>query len=313
MRVAVLDDIHQAYDSLPAIQRLREQAEVRIFTEPFGRPEVLRGLDALIANRERTRFTRELLEQLPDLRIIAQTGGHAYHVDFEAARERGIVVARASAGPSTGAAELTLGLMLALTRHVSSSDAAMKRGEWPTPLGRELHGRTLGIVGLGNVGGLVAKLAQPFGMRLLAWSPSLTPERAQARGAELRELDLLLQESDVVSIHVSLSPASRGLIDGRRLGLIKPSAYLINTSRGPIVEEAALVEALKSGRLAGAGLDVFDEEPLPAGHPLTALPNVVLTPHLGWPTDIAYGRFAEAAVKALLDYLDGKPVQGFEH
>jgi phosphoglycerate dehydrogenase-like enzyme len=150
-------------------------------------------------------------------------------------------------------------------------------------------------------------------MRLLAWSPSLTPERAQARGAELRELDLLLQESDVVSIHVSLSPASRGLIDGRRLGLIKPSAYLINTSRGPIVEEAALVEALKSGRLAGAGLDVFDEEPLPAGHPLTALPNVVLTPHLGWPTDIAYGRFAEAAVKALLDYLDGKPVQGFEH
>lgn len=313
MRVAVLDDIHHAYDSLPAIQRLRERADVRIFTEPFGSPEALRRFDALIANRERTRFTRELLEQLPDLRVIAQTGAHAYHLDFEAARERGIVVGRASGGPSSGAAEITLGLILALMRHISSSDAAMKRGEWPTPLGRELHGKTLGIVGLGNVGGLVAKLGQAFGMRLFAWSPSLTAERAQASGAELRELDDLLRESDVVTVHVSLSPASRGLIDARRLGLMKPSAYLINTSRGPIVDEGALIGALRSGRLAGAGLDVFDEEPLPAGHPLAALANVALTPHLGWPTDNAYGRFAEAAVNVLLDFMDGKPVQGFEH
>jgi phosphoglycerate dehydrogenase-like enzyme len=313
MRVAVLDDIHDAYRSTPAIQRLRERAEVEIFTGPFGHPSALRGFDAVIANRERTRFTRELLQQLPDLKVIVQTGDHAYHIDFAAAGERGIVVARAPSGASPAAAELTMGLILALLRRIATADAAMKRGEWPAPLGYELAGKTLGIVGLGLRGRQIAALGAAFGMRLLAWSRSLTAERARAAGAERRELDDLLRESDVVTIHVALFPTSRGLIGARELGLMRPSAYLVNTSRGPIVDEAALVAALREGRIAGAGLDVYDEEPLPIEHPLRTLPNTVLTPHLGWPTDAAYARYAESTVQVLLDYLDGKPVAGFEH
>src|SRR3712207_1692130 len=186
MRVAILDDIHGAYEGTHGVRRLRERAEVRVFTEPFGAPASLRGFDALVANRERTRFTRELLEQLPDLRIIAQTGNHAYHVDFAAARERGIVVAKATGGFSTGAAELAIGLMIAVMRRIPASDAAVKRGEWRTPLTPVLHGKTLGIVGLGHVGGHVAKIARAMEMRVLAWGPRLTDERASAVGAERR-------------------------------------------------------------------------------------------------------------------------------
>ena len=313
MRVAVLDDIHDAYRSTPAIQRLRERAEVEIFAGPFGDPSALRGFDAVIANRERTRFTRELLEGLPNLKVIVQTGDHAYHIDFTAARDHGIVVARAPSGASPAAAELTMGLILALLCRIASADAAMKRGEWPTPLGYELVGKTLGIVGFGLRGKQIATLGSAFRMRLLAWSRSLTDERARAVGAERRELDDLLRESDVVTIHVALSASSRGLIGARELELMGPTAYLVNTSRGPIVDEAALVAALREDRIAGAGLDVYGEEPLPADHPLRTLPNAVLTPHLGWPTDAAYARYAESTVEVLLQYLDGKPVAGFGH
>ncbi|HEU0169571.1 MAG TPA: D-2-hydroxyacid dehydrogenase family protein [Chloroflexota bacterium] len=320
MRVAILDDIHNAYDRQPAVHRLRQRAEVRIFTEPFGDPANLRGFEAVVANRERTRFTRELLQQLPDLKLIVQTGNHAYHVDFAAAKELGITVARTAGHYDTrpgfkgtsGVVELTLGLILALLRHIVSSDAGMRRGEWPAPLSYELLGKTLGIVGVGNVGARVAKLADAFGMRLLAWSPSLTDERAKGIGAERRDLDDLLRQSDVVSIHVPLSPQSRNLIGARELGLMRPTSYLINTSRGPIVTETALIETLKAGRIAGAGLDVFDQEPLPRDHPLRSLPNVVLTPHLGWPTDNAYAAFAEVTVGALLNYMDGNSVLKFE-
>ncbi len=312
MRVAILDDIHRAYEGTTGVRRLRARADVRIFTAPFEEPAVLGGFDALVANRERTRFTRELLERLPDLRIIAQTGNHAYHIDLGAADDLGVIVARASGGFSTGAAELAIGLAIALMRQIPAADAAVKRGEWPAPLTRVLHGKTLGIVGLGHVGRHVAGLARAFEMRVLAWGPRLTNEAAAAAGVERRELDELLRASDVVSIHATLSPQSRGLIDARRIGLMKPDAYLINTARGPIVDEAALVAALADGRIAGAGLDVFDEEPLPAGHPLARLSNVVLTPHLGWPTDDAYARFAAAAADVLLAYLDGRDVPRFD-
>lgn len=316
MRVAILDDVHAVYGETAGVRRLREAVEeVRIFTAPFGDPASLRGFDALVANRERTRFPRSLLEQLPDLRIIAQTGNHIYHVDLAAARERGIVVAKAAGGFSKGAAELVFGLMLCLLRQIPSSDAAVRRGEWPAPLGRVLHGKTLGIVGLGHVGGYVAGIARGFDMRVLAWGPSLTEERAAAAGAPRRQLDELLRESDVVSVHATLSEASRGLLGARELSLMKPSAILINTARGPIVNETALVQAVRSGRLAGAGLDVFDEEPLPRHHPLADLPNVILTPHMGWPTDAAYERFADAAADVLLAYQQGRPVPlfGQEH
>jgi phosphoglycerate dehydrogenase-like enzyme len=311
MRVAILDDIHEAYEGSAGVRRLRERAEVRVFTAAFGDPAALRGYDAIVANRERTRFTRALLEQLTDLRIIAQTGNHAYHIDFAAAAERGIIVGKASGGFSYGAAELALGLAIAVMRRIPSADSAMKRGEWPRPMTSVLHAKTLGIVGLGNIGKHVAKVATAFGMRVVAWSPRLTVEAARAVGAELLELDELLREADVVSIHLTLAPESRGLIDARRLGLMKRTAYLVNTARGPIVDEAALVAALRERRIAGAGLDVFDVEPLPSGHELAKLPNVVFTPHLGWPTDEAYANFANAAADVLLAYLDGRDVPHF--
>jgi phosphoglycerate dehydrogenase-like enzyme len=311
MRVAILDDIHNAYEGTAGVRRLRDRAEVQIFIHPFGDPSVLRGFDALVANRERTQFTRALLEQLPDLRIIAQTGNHVYHIDLAAAEERQIIVAKATGGFSTSAAELAIGLMIAVMRQIPSVDREVKLGRWPTPMTHALRGKTLGIVGLGHVGRHIVKIARAFEMKVLAWGPRLTHEAAASVGAESRELDDLLSCSDIVSINATLSPESRGLIDARRLRLMKPTAYLINTARGPIVDEAALCAALASGQIAGAGLDVFDEEPLPSAHPLTKLPNVVLTPHIGWPTDETYTQFADAAADALLGYLDGQEVPRF--
>jgi phosphoglycerate dehydrogenase-like enzyme len=311
MRVAILDDIHNSYEGTAGVRRLRDRAEVQIFIHPFGDPSVLRGFDALVANRERTRFTRALLEQLPDLRIIAQTGNHVYHIDLAAAEERQIIVAKATGGFSTSAAELAIGLMIAVMRQIPSVDREVKLGRWPTPMTHALRGKTLGIVGLGHVGRHIVKIARAFEMKVLAWGPRLTREAAASVGAESRELDDLLSCSDIVSVHATLSPESRGLIDARRLRLMKPTAYLINTARGPIVDEAALCAALASGQIAGAGLDVFDEEPLPSAHPLTTLPNVVLTPHIGWPTDETYTQFADAAADALLGYLDGQEVPRF--
>ena len=306
MNVAVLDDIHQVWDAAEGVRQLRTRADVRIFTAPFGDPAVLRGFDALIANRERTRFTRELFDQLPDVRVLVQTGNHANHIDFAAARDRGIVIAQASAGYSIGAAELAMALATAVMRQIPATDAAVRRGEWQAPTTPVMHGKTLGIIGLGRVGQHVARIANAFAMRVLAWSPRLTDTAAAAAGAARRELDDLMRESDVISVHASLTPESRGLIDARRIGLMKPTAFLINTARGPIVAETALVAALAEKRIAGAGLDVFDQEPLPPGHPLTKLPNVVVTPHIGWPTDHGYQRFATAACEVLLAYMDGR-------
>lgn len=311
MRVAILDDVHDAWRSTAGVARLRQRADVTIFTGPFGQPSALRGFEILIANRERTRFTRELIAALPDARLVVQTGNHAHHIDFDAAAERGLQVARASAGFSTGAAELAIGLMLAVMRRIPELDASVRRGEWTTPRTFVLKGKVLGLVGFGGIARHVARIAQAFGMRVLATSRSLTDVDAAAEGAERRDLDALLRESDVVSIHAPLTKETRGLIDGRRLALLKPTAVLINTARGAIVDEAALVEALSRHTIAGAGLDVFAEEPLPAGHPLTELPNVVLTPHIGWPTDEGYERFAEVACDIAFAYLDGHEVPMF--
>jgi len=311
MRVAILDDIHHAYEHTDGVRRLRERAEVRIFTAPFGDPGALRGFDALVANRERTRFTRELLARLPDVRIIAQTGGHAYHVDLAAAQKRGIVVAKAAGGFSTGAAELAIGLAIALMRGIPAADTAVKSGAWPATLGVELHGKTMGIVGFGHVGRHVARIAAAFGMRVLAASPRLDEQSAASAGVEARALDDLLRDADVVSVHAALTPQTRGLIDMRRLALMKPTACVVNTARGPIIDETALIDVLAKRRIAGAALDVFDTEPLPPEHPLTMLPNVILTPHLGWPTDHRYAQFAQAAADVLLAHLDGRDVPHF--
>jgi phosphoglycerate dehydrogenase-like enzyme len=311
MRVAILDDIHNAYEHTDGIRRLRQRAEVKIFTIPFGSPEALSGFDGVVANRERTWFSCDLLEQLSDLRIIAQTGNHAYHIDLAAAEQLGIVVGKASGGFCTGAGELAIGLAIALMRQIPASNSAVKSGNWPMPMGRELHGKTMGIVGLGHVGRHVATMAKAIGMRVISWNRRPDPRTATSLGVEMFELDDLLRAADVVSVHATLAGETRGLLDARRLRLMKPTAYLINTARGPIIDEPALVAALSQGWIAGAALDVFDQEPLPPRHPLTGLPNVILTPHLGWPTDKMYEQFAQAAADVLFAYMDGLEVPRF--
>lgn len=308
MRVTVLDDYQHAFQSTPAIKRLQQHADVQIVTEKLPSQDAivgaLAGSRAVIPIRERTKFDASLLKALPDLEFISQTGNHVYHVDMEAATQAGIIVAMAPGGNST--TELAFGLMLAMMRRIPQSDAAMRRGEWPLVLGYVLKGKTLGILGLGKIGTEVAAIARAFGMKVIAWGPTLTAERASQSQATYMGLEDVLRNADVISIHLKLSDQSKNLLNEERLGLMKKTAYLVNTARGAIVDEQALVRALKEGAIAGAALDVFVEEPMSANHPLLKLTNVVFTPHLGWPTDSGFEGFAENAVTNILDYMDGK-------
>jgi len=308
VKVAVLDDYQRAFEGTEAIQRLRQKLDVQIFTDKLPTEEALihalKGVKAIIPIRERTKFPAALLQALTDLEFISQTGNHAYHVDMDAATKAGIVVAMAPGSNST--AELAFGLMLAVMRRIPESDRAMRRGEWPLVLGYVLRGKTLGILGLGKIGTEVARIGRVFGMKIIAWGPTLTPERASRSQAVYTPLEDLLKQADVVSVHLVLSDQSKNLLNEARLRLMKKSAYLINTARGAIVDERALVKVLQEQTIAGAALDVFVEEPLAANHPLLQLDNVVLTPHLGWPTDSGFAGFAENAVTNILDYLDGK-------
>ena len=308
MKVTVLDDYQHALGKTAAIERLKQHAEVQVFTEKIDSEDALIGAladsKAIIPIRERTKFTASLLQKLRDLELISQTGNHAYHIDMEAATRNGIVVSLAPGGNST--TELAFGLMLAIMRRIPQSDRAMRRSEWPLVLGYVLKGKTLGILGLGKIGTEVAGIGRAFGMNVIAWGPTLTPERAAKSQAAFLPLDDVLRTADVVSVHLTLSEQSKRLIDERRLRLMKRTAYFINTARGAIVDEPALVKVLNERAIAGAALDVFVEEPLPPKHPLLQLDNVVLTPHLGWPTDSGFEGFAENAVANILDYLDGK-------
>lgn len=308
MKVTVLDDYQHAFEGSPAIDRLRQKAEVQIFTDKFASEEELihklKGSQAIIPIRERTRFAAKLLKALPALEIIAQTGNHAYHIDMQAATDAGIVVTLAPGGNST--TEMTFGLMLAVMRRIPQSDAAMRRGEWPLVLGYVLRGKTLGILGLGKIGSEVAQIARAFGMKVAAWGPTLTKERAEKAGVTYMSFEELLKNVDVVSVHLKLSDQSKGLLNENRLRLMKRTAYFINTARGAIVDENALFKVLKEKAIAGAALDVFVEEPLPASSPLPGLDNVVLAPHLGWPTDSGFEGFAENAAQNILDYMEGK-------
>ncbi len=308
MKVTILDDYQNVFLGLPAIERLRQKAEVQIYTEQFGSQEALiralKGSQAIIPIRERTQFTAGLLKALPDLEIIAQTGNQVYHIDIPAATEAGILVTTAPGG--YGVTELTIGLMIAVMRRIPQSDREMRRGKWPLVLGRVLKGKTLGILGLGRVGSEVARIAMAFGMKVIAWGPTLTPERAEADQVSYMTLEDVLQNADVVSVHLKLSDQSRGLLNEARLQLMKKSAYLVNTARGAIIDEAALIKVLEEKAIAGAALDVLAEEPLPLGSPLRELDNVVLTPHIGWPTDKGFEEFAENAVENILAYMEGK-------
>jgi phosphoglycerate dehydrogenase-like enzyme len=308
VKVTVLDDYQRAFQGSEAIQRLRQRADVEILTEKIPTEQAvvqaLRGVQAIIPIRERTKFPASLLQALTDLEFISQTGNHAYHVDVEAATKAGIVVAMAPGSNSTS--ELAFGLMLAIMRRIPQSDQAMRRGQWTLVLGHVLRGKTLGILGLGKIGTEVAAIARAFGMKVIAWGPTLTPERAGRSAATYMQLEDLLRQADVVSVHLTLSERSRNLLNETRLRLMKKSAYLVNTARGAIVDETALVKILREQAIAGAALDVFVEEPLAANHPLLQLDNVVLTPHVGWPTDAGFKGFAEHSVENILDYMEGK-------
>jgi len=308
MKVTVLDDYQRAFETTEAIQRLRQTLEVQILTEKLPTEavvaEALKDSRVIIPVRERTKFTASLLKALPNLEYISQTGNHAYHIDMEAATKQGILVSLAPGGNST--TELAFGLMLAIMRKIPQSDRAVRRGEWPLVLGCVLKGKTLGILGLGKIGTEVAAIGRAFGMKVVAWGPTLTAERAAKSEAMYLPLEEVLRNADVVSVHLALSDQSINLLNQARLRLLKKSAYLINTARGAIVDEMALVQMLKENAIAGAALDVFVEEPLPKNHPLLELENVVLAPHLGWPTDSGFAGFAENAVTNILDYMQGK-------
>jgi phosphoglycerate dehydrogenase-like enzyme len=268
----------------------------------------LGDFEAIVAMRERTPFGRSRLERLPRLKLLVTTGMANASIDLEAARELGITVC-GTGGLASPTAELTWALILGLTRRVHEEDRAIREGRWQHTIGPELAGRTLGIIGLGRLGTRVAGIARAFEMEVLAWSQNLDPAHAEAVGVQAVARDELLSRADVVTIHLRLSERTRGLIGAAELALMRPTAYLVNTSRGPIVDEAALVAALRSGALAGAALDVYDTEPPPADHPLRSTPNTLLTPHIGYVSTGSYEIYYRDAVEDIAAFLHGESVR----
>jgi phosphoglycerate dehydrogenase-like enzyme len=311
-RVAVLDDYQQVARSLAPWASLPDGSEVEFFHDHQGDEALLAArlapFDVIVAMRERTPFTRSLLKQLPSLRLLVTTGLRNAAIDVAAASELGVTVSGTEGLPYP-TAELTWGLILALARKIPAEDRALRAGKWQTSLGVGLHGKTLAVLGLGRLGSQVARIGTAFGMHVVAWSPNLTAERAAAGGAELVTKDELFRRADVLSIHLVLSNRTRGLVGARELALLRRSALLVNSSRGPIVDEAALVSALEAGKLAGAGLDVFDHEPLPATHPLSSSSKTVLTPHLGYVTEETSRIFYGQALEDIQGFLGGKPLR----
>jgi phosphoglycerate dehydrogenase-like enzyme len=307
----VLDDWTDFWGSQPAVERLRARGPVTIHTSPAGdAQEAMRRLaDAtvVLVNRERTQLPATVLYSAEKLDVIAQTGRVSPNIDDAAATERGIALLAAGgqAGSHDAVAELGLALLLGLARQLVGGDRRVREGDWVAPPTLMLGGSTLGIIGLGNIGRHMARLARAMNMRVIASSPTLTAERAQANDAEYVSFDDLFRQSDALFIATKLTPETRGLVGREQLALMKPSSFLINIARGPIVDEAALVETLQQRRIAGAGLDVFDVEPLPTDHPLTKLDNVLLAPHIGWGTTINFFMMVENLVTAVETYLDG--------
>jgi phosphoglycerate dehydrogenase-like enzyme len=311
-RVAILDDYQNVAMGLADWKSLPAGTEVVAFRDHLHELDAvakrLADFDVVVAMRERTAFPRALLEKLPKLRLLVTTGMRNASIDVKAAVEGGITVCGTSGLPYP-TAELTWALVLALFRRIAVEDRTTREGKWQTTLGLGLNGKTLGVIGLGTLGSRVARYGKAFEMEVLAWSQNLTAERAAEVGATLVGKDELLRRSDVVSIHLVLSDRSRGLVGARELGLMKRTAYLVNTSRGPIVDEAALIRALQDGTIAGAGLDVFEPEPLPLDHPFRKLPNTVITPHLGYVTEETYRVFFGHALEDVQAFLRGAPVR----
>lgn len=316
MKLALLDDYQKVALRLADWDRLKKRGlEITAFHEPFASVEEaaqkLAPFQILGLLRERTAFPRALIEKLPNLKFMVLTGARAASLDDKAATERGIPISTTPGGTSNApTAELAWALLMSCARDLAKAERLMRSGGWHGGLTQMnvLEGKRLGILGLGKLGSRIAGYARAFGMDVVAWSQNLTPEKAAAGGARLVNKDELLATSDFITIHLVLSDRSRGLIGAAELAKMKKTATLINTSRGPIVNETALIEALRNGTIAHAGLDVYDKEPLPAGHPLTKLDNVTLVPHLGYVVEESLRYFYEGTVKDIEAWLDGKPI-----
>ena len=309
VRIAILDDYPNIacqiadWDGIPG-------AEIVTFTDHVAEPnslvERLLGFDVVQMTRERTPFPASVLERLPDLKLLSGNGRRQPHVDMEAASKLGIIVT-GTGGSGGSTAELVWGLIIGIMRHIPWEDQAIRMGRWQTRLGDSLGSKTLGILGMGNIGTRMATIAQMFDMNVIAWGPTLTAERASASGATFVAWDKLFSQADVLTIHVPLTDLSRGWVTANEFGLMKPTAYLINTSRGPIVDERALINALVEHRIAGAALDVYDQEPLPPNHPLLSLSNTVLSPHLGYVSRQGLGKLFSDAVDNIKAWIAGDP------
>ena len=307
MKVAILDDYQDVALRLADWSAVRRRAEITVFNDHLADPaavvERLRPFDVVCVMRERTPLSRDILQQLPRLKLIASTGPRNAAIDMRAAAERGIVVT-ATGYESTPTIELSWALILASARHLASEAASVRDGGWQTRIGSNLRGKCLGVIGLGNIGKEVARIALAFGMTVIAWSQNLTSEIASAAGATLVDKDALFRQADIVTIHLILSRRTSGLVGAAELALMKPTAWLVNTSRGPIVDEAALIEALQARRIAGAALDVFEIEPLPADHTFRRLDNVLATPHIGYVTEDLYRTFYGDAAASIAAWLE---------
>lgn len=317
MKLAILDDYQDVALNYGDWDRLRARGvEVTAFDRHLGAPDAaaraLAPFDAVLLMRERQPFPKALIDQLPNLKFVVLTGARAPSMDLAALTARGIPVSNTGTGGSSApTAELTWAVLMDAVRHVSAGDRLVRKGGWHKglPMGFALEGKRLGVLGLGKLGSRVAGYAHAFGMEVVAWSQNLTAEKAAAGGATLVSKDELLATSDVITIHLILSGRTRGLIGAADIAKMKRGVILVNTSRGPIVEEAALIAALKSGHIASAGLDTYDVEPMPPGHPLTTLDNVVLSPHLGYVVEPAFRAFYADAIENMLAWLDGKPIR----
>jgi phosphoglycerate dehydrogenase-like enzyme len=311
-RIVLLDDYqgialdYGGWDRVP--DEWEKVALCQHIADPDELVEALAGAEIVVAMRERTPFPAETLDRLPDLKLLITTGMGNVAIDIGGAQRNGVVVCGTGMhGPAT--AELAWGLIIALVRKIPAEDTAMRRGAWQTTIGGDLAGATLGLVGLGRLGKRMVPVAKAFDMNVVAWSTNLDPAEARAAGAEPVTKDELFERSDIVSVHYKLSERSRGLIGAGELALMKPSAYLVNTSRGPLVDTDALLEALEAGMIAGAGIDVYDTEPLPVDHPLRSAPRTIITPHLGYVTEDTYMVFFGNAVEDVLAWLAGEPVR----
>ncbi len=313
MKVAILDDYLHCARDVADWSRVTSRADITVFTEPLGAPdrvvEALRDFEILCLMRDRQPLSADTLAALPKLAFISFTGGRNATLDTAAALARGIQVSHTTGGVGGSTSELIWALIMATVRQLPANEASLRSGRWQATLGTVLGGKTLGIIGLGRLGTRIADFGRCFDMSVVAWSPHLTDERAAAAGARRVERDELLSTADVVTIHVPLTSGTRGLVGADELALMKPTAFLINTSRGPIVDERSLIRALHAGTIAGAGLDVYDTEPLPADHPLLRAPNTVLLPHLGFVSRENLAMFYQNSADNIAAFLDGAPIR----